>query len=513
MKRMLSLLLAVLLCLTPVMAEGLSQSGETIHIALSQMGYTEGAKELTKYGQRFGYPNGYWCDMFVSWCAREAGLSTDVFPSSISCGQHYRMFKEKGQWQNSLLRGGNYEPRQGDLVLFRSVKTGSITHIGYVLYVEDGYLFTIEGNALTNRLDYPPETVSPLRKDSKEPPDYVTVNQYPLDDKRLYGYATPAYSSREPLELEGYVDLGKYAEFQPELTALAETGVMAGTSSHTFAPRLGMERGAFIASVAKLCGLSGWTEDTPAFADAPQGSPYYDALLAARSAGWIDGDEENKFHPGLYISGPDAQAILSKARAFLGMADRQETFPDGDLAYILTPYTSRIDIAKALYAFMEESPRPMPREGDAVIITSQEAETAAYEGTLAYRDQTLTWPLRTMGGQCYAPLSNLLAKFPELSAPGLPDELKTAPAPEDPAPETPASDEDTGLAPPESQEKPEESPAPVPSVSTLLTLTLEMEGRQVQAEGFQHNGMAYVPLDDAAKLLGVKLLPAPAKTA
>ena len=512
MKRMLSLLLAVLLCLTPVMAEGLSQSGETINIALSQMGYTEGAKELTKYGQRFGYPNGYWCDMFVSWCAREAGLSEDVFPSSISCGEHYQMFKAKGQWQDSLLRGGSYEPRQGDLVLFRSVKTGSITHIGYVLYVEDGCVFTIEGNALTNRLDYPPETVNPLRKDSKEPPDYVTVNQYPLNDKRLYGYATPAYSSREPLELEGYVDLAKYAELQPELMVLAETGVMAGTSSHTFAPRLGMERGAFVASVAKLCGLSGWTSDTPAFADAPQGSPYYDVLLAARSAGLIDGGEENTFSPGLYISGPDAQAILSKARAFLGMEDRQETFSDGDLAYILTPYTSRIDIARALYAFMQESPRPMPTEGNAVI-TSQEIETAAYEGTLTYRDQTLSWPLRTMADQCCAPLPNLLAKFPELSAPGLPDELKNTPAPEDPAPEMPAAGEDTGLAPSEGQKTPEEAPVPVPAVSTLLSLTLEMEGRQVQVEGFQHNGMAYVPVEAAAKLLGVKLLPVPAKTA
>ncbi len=513
MKRFLSLLLAVLLCLTPVMAEDLSQSGTTINIALSQMGYTEGAKELTKYGQRFGYPNGYWCDMFVSWCAREAGLSTDVFPSSISCGEHYKMFKAKGQWQNSLLRGGNYEPRQGDLVLFRSVTSGSITHIGYVLYVEDGCLFTIEGNALTNRLDYPPETVNPLRKDSKEPPDYVTVNQYPLNDKRLYGYATPAYSSREPLTLEGYVDLAKYAELQPELTALADAGVMAGTSSHTFAPRLGMERGAFVTSVAKLCGLNSWTENTPAFADAPQGGPYYDALLAARSAGLIDGGEDNKFSPNLYISGPDAQAILSKARAFLGMEDRQETFSDGDQAYILTPYTSRIDIAKALYAFMQESPNPMSADESAVIIPAEETETAAYKGTLAYRDQTLNWPLRTMADQCCVPLPNLLVKFPELSAPGLPDELKSTPASEDPAPETPASNEDPGLAPPENQQNPEEPSAPVPSVSTLLRLTLEMEGRQVQVEGFQYNGMAYVPVDAAAKLLGVKLQPTPEKTA
>ena len=104
-------------------------------------------------------------------------------------------------------------------------------------------------------------------------------------------------------------------------------------------------------------------------------------------------------------------------------------------------------------------------------------------------------------------------KFPELSAPGLPDELKSTPASEDPAPETPTSNEDPGLAPPENQQNPEEPSAPVPSVSTLLRLTLEMEGRQVQVEGFQYNGMAYVPVDAAAKLLGVKLQPTPEKTA
>lgn len=35
--------------------------------AKTQIGYKEGANNLTKYGQWYGIPNGYWCAMFVSW--------------------------------------------------------------------------------------------------------------------------------------------------------------------------------------------------------------------------------------------------------------------------------------------------------------------------------------------------------------------------------------------------------------------------------------------------------------
>ena len=49
-------------------------------------------------------------------------------------------------------------------------------HVGIVLCVENGYVFAIEGNTLTNRLDYPYyECVEPLRNADFEPKDYVAV--------------------------------------------------------------------------------------------------------------------------------------------------------------------------------------------------------------------------------------------------------------------------------------------------------------------------------------------------
>ena len=85
-KKMLSLLLAAVLCLTPAAAlEEPSQSGQVVAKALSMMGYAEGDRGYTLFGQRYGYPRGHWCDMFVSWCAEEAGVPAEIFPASISC--------------------------------------------------------------------------------------------------------------------------------------------------------------------------------------------------------------------------------------------------------------------------------------------------------------------------------------------------------------------------------------------------------------------------------------------
>ena len=351
-------LLAALLCLTPARAAeaaGLSQSGRVVAEALAQMGLTEEDNEHTPFGDRFGIPNGHWCDMFVSWCAEEAGVSKKAFPRSISCTRHCRAFTALGRYYDSAARGGSYVPLQGDLALFCNIE-GQIHHIGLVLYVEDEILFTVEGNALTVRWDYPPETVGPARVPEEEPNDYVTVNRYPLGDWRIHGYAVPDYDSREPLALEGFVDLGRYGYAREPIEALAAAGILEGTSSHTFSPRAGMARGEFVKAALDLCGLSGWRLGTRPFDDVPPGHPCYSALMTARSAGLLPETEGNRFDPDRWISGEDAQYILSALLKRLGLPDRTFSFTPGDLSQVLTPYTTRGDVAQALYLLRDAVP-------------------------------------------------------------------------------------------------------------------------------------------------------------
>ena len=51
---------------------------DIVSIAKTQVGYMEGDDNDTKYGTWYGLPNQPWCGMFVSWCARQAGVPTDI---------------------------------------------------------------------------------------------------------------------------------------------------------------------------------------------------------------------------------------------------------------------------------------------------------------------------------------------------------------------------------------------------------------------------------------------------
>lgn len=390
-------LFAIVLCLMPVRAAEASQAGMVVAQALGQMGFTEEDDEHTPFGERFGYPYGHWCDMFVSWCAEEAGVSKEAFPRSVNCARHCRAFTALGRYRDSAARGGSYVPLQGDLALFCN-QEGRIHHIGLVLYVEDGTLFTVEGNALTVRWDYPADQVAEARVPEEEPNDCVTVNRYPLEDRRIHGYAIPAYDSREPLELEGFVDLGRYEYARERIEALAAAGVMRGTSSHTFSPRAGMARGEFLKTVLDLYGFTGWQPGTVPFDDVPPEHPWYDAVMAARSAGLLPEMEENRFNPDLWISGEDAQFILSALLRCLGLPDRDFTFTPGDLSQILTPYTTRGDIAQALCLLR-----------DAVPLSPE-----ALGGLLSWGVSPKGWLVRSVDGACYIPWSLLSEYFPSL---------------------------------------------------------------------------------------------------
>lgn len=394
-------LMSLVLC-GNAQAASAGSSARLISTALTQLDYEEGPYSYSKYGQWFGVPRGDWCDMFVSWCANQAGIPTSVFPRSAGCTTHVRLFGNSCPYYVSAARGGSYVPQQGDVIFFYNYvdypKANVIRHVGIVLCVENGYVFTVEGNTLTNRLDYPYyERVDPLRDVSLEPNDYVAVKRYPLDEPQIHGYAVPNYGDRNALEHDGWVDLGKYAPLQEIFDTLSAQGIMLGTSPYTFSPRYGMTRGDFLAIVMKLYGLSGWEAETEPFDDVPESSTYYDAAMTARSAGIVNGTGLNMFAPDIYISGTEAQAIISRTLAYVGQEDQQFDFSQGDFSYMLTSYTIRADIAKALYTLLSRMSTP-----------------AVSFAKVLLNGDPLDWPLLIIDGSNYVPLEVLSQVFPGL---------------------------------------------------------------------------------------------------
>ena len=140
---------------------------DIVDVALSQLGYTEGPNNDTKYGDWYGLPNQPWCAMFVSWCADQANIPQDVIYPFASCTTGFNWFTGEDETTRE-----HCEPEKGDIIFFIWNKGESTPdHVGIVERVEGGRVYTIEGNRS----------------------DKVQQFSYDLNDWEIYGYAFPDY--------------------------------------------------------------------------------------------------------------------------------------------------------------------------------------------------------------------------------------------------------------------------------------------------------------------------------
>lgn len=138
-------------------------SGDLVAVALSQVGQVGGEPYWSWYG--FG-SRVEWCACFVSWCAGQCGLlENGVIPKFASCGAGVNWFQSHGQWLD-----GSATPEPGMIIFFQWYGSDSLIadHVGIVERVEDGRVYTIEGNS--NNM--------------------VRQNSYPIGYGEIKGYGT-----------------------------------------------------------------------------------------------------------------------------------------------------------------------------------------------------------------------------------------------------------------------------------------------------------------------------------
>ena len=112
-----------------------------------------------------------WCACFVSWCANECGyIDAGVIPKYAGCVNGVQWFKDRGQWLD-----GSAEPAPGMIIFFdwadESGQDGLSDHTGIVQKVENGKVYTVEGNS----------------------GDSCRVNEYSIGYYEILGYGAPAY--------------------------------------------------------------------------------------------------------------------------------------------------------------------------------------------------------------------------------------------------------------------------------------------------------------------------------
>ena len=138
--------------------------GEIVTVALSQVGNIGGQPYWSWYGFNSRVE---WCACFVSWCANECGyIENGVIPKFAGCIQGSEWFMERGQWQD-----GSFTPETGHIIFFDWEGDGLTDHVGIVERVENGTVYTVEGNS----------------------GDACRQNSYSIGSSVIYGYGIPAY--------------------------------------------------------------------------------------------------------------------------------------------------------------------------------------------------------------------------------------------------------------------------------------------------------------------------------
>ena len=142
-----------------------------VAVALSQVGNVGGEPYWSWYGFESRVE---WCACFISWCANECGyIDSGVVPKFAGCVGGVQWFKDREQWLD-----GSAEPAPGMIIFFdwnskgsSGPQDGQSDHVGIVEKVENGIVYTVEGNS----------------------GDTCRQNQYVVGHYEILGYGVPAY--------------------------------------------------------------------------------------------------------------------------------------------------------------------------------------------------------------------------------------------------------------------------------------------------------------------------------
>lgn len=113
-----------------------NQAEDLVGVAMTQVGYTEGPDNDTKYGDWLGFPNAPWCASFISWCAEQADISPWILQRTALANPGY----DPG-FGIPCYHGSEYTPKRGDL-FFKE----DFSHVGIVYGMEGDEILTIEAN-------------------------------------------------------------------------------------------------------------------------------------------------------------------------------------------------------------------------------------------------------------------------------------------------------------------------------------------------------------------------------
>lgn len=179
------------------------QRFDVLSVAFTQLGYHEGDSDddmdglnlsgdsnFVEYNRLYGKLDngegngtsyGYaWCAAFVSWCLRQAGIKKNIATTEVSCRRMTEWYQSKTQFKTL---GSGYTPIAGDIIMFvNEIGSTTANHVGLVVGVKDGCVYTIEGNSGGE----------------------VATHKYLLTHEYILGYCVPKYTVNEGTDYSSF---------------------------------------------------------------------------------------------------------------------------------------------------------------------------------------------------------------------------------------------------------------------------------------------------------------------
>ena len=114
-----------------------------------------------------------------------------------------------------------------------------------------------------------------------------------------------------------FIDLGEHAWAEDAINALADEGIVKGTSENTFSPASNITRADFALLLVRAFGLS--SDNTENFSDVSDSDYFAKELAIARNTGLVQGVGDNKYAPKNTITRQDMMLIVYRTLTKLGV--------------------------------------------------------------------------------------------------------------------------------------------------------------------------------------------------
>ena len=148
------------------------------------------------------------------------------------------------------------------------------------------------------------------------PTDTPTIPATPGADKKdeTTTPSTPSTPTTPDVESDSnvrFIDLGNHAWAADAINALADEGIIKGTSENTFSPAANITRADFAILLVRAFKMTSESEEN--FADVSSSDYFAKELAVARNTGLVNGIGDNKFAPRNNITRQDMMVIVYRA--------------------------------------------------------------------------------------------------------------------------------------------------------------------------------------------------------